>query len=189
MNRWTNKNELTFQGDVDYSESDNQMDAQKWSNSVRWAYSFGKDLKWYNFYKYEIDHDRFSDVNVRHVPSIGVGYWHAHSDDFKLLGEVAVGYEYTDYNTKENEDKVLPIPRIFLEKKIFDRAILSEDFKLYLSVDEPGRYRFKSETALDNPLTDKLSLSIKVIDEYNSKPGNNTKKNDLRVVSGLTYTF
>ena len=88
MNLFMNRNrkhvdEITLKGDVYYSSSNKKMDAQKWFVSGRYAFSFGKNKKWYNFYKLETDHDRFADVDYRVVPGAGP----SHGQQLHLLSQ------------------------------------------------------------------------------------------------------
>ena len=183
-------NELTLQGNIYYSSSDKKMDAQKWDGSIRYAYSFGSDKKWYNFYKLAADHDRFANVDYRLLPTSGIGYWFFDTDSVKAMVEMAGGYEYTDYrdSTDESEETVLA-SRVFLEKTLLGNSRIKEDFFYYPAVEDFNDYRFHSETVLTNPLSDTLSLNVSLIDDYDSGPQGNTKKNDTRLITSLTYSF
>ena len=79
-NRKTDHDEFTIKGNSLYSSSNNNMDAQKWFASMRYAFSF-RERKWYNFYKLESDHDKFANVDYRIVPSAGIGYWFSDRPD------------------------------------------------------------------------------------------------------------
>jgi len=182
-------NEITLKGSTYYSSSNKNMDAQKWYGSGRYAFSFGGNKRWYNFYKMEADHDRFADVDYRLIPSSGIGYWFYDLPELKAMVEVAIGYERTNYkNTDDSEEAVL-IPRAFFEKAIFKNSKFTEDVVFYPAIDDPADYRLRSETVFTSPLSEKLSLNLSLIDEYDAKPVKDTKKNDVRFISSLTYSF
>jgi putative salt-induced outer membrane protein YdiY len=187
--RKTKKNEFTFQAQGRYSSTNDRMDAQEYSGYLRYAYSFGNELKWYNFYKFYVEHDKFSDVNYRLIPSFGYGYWFYSQDNFKLLSEAGLGYKVTDYYSSDDKDEITSVFRGFLSKKIFKNTTISEDFYIYPSLGDFGQYMIYSETSLDNPLNDKLSLVISLVDEYNSDAPAGVKKNDLCLTSSLAYKF
>jgi len=182
--------EVTLEGDIYYSSSDKKMDAQKWKGSGRYASSFGIQKKWYNFYKMAVDHDRFSNIDYRLLPSAGAGHWFYDTDPLKLLAETALGYEYTDYRDATDESKeIVLIPRLFFEKIIFGDSKIMEDLIFYPKVDDLSDYRLHSKTILKNPLRDNLSLDLSFIEDYDSKPTEDTKKNDFRIITSLTYSF
>jgi len=186
----TDHDETTIKGDINYSSSNKKMDSQKWYGMGRYAYSFGENKKWYNFYKLEADHDRFANINYRIAPSVGVGYWFSDQPDWKAMAEAGLGLEHTDFrdNSKDNNEAVL-IPRAFFEKKLFSESLISQDLILYPSLSDTGDFRLRSETKLTNPIDDKLSLSVSLIDDYNANPSQDIKKNDMRIISALDYSF
>jgi len=188
-NRKTELDEFTLKADTFYSSTNRKMDAQKWYGSVRYAFSFW-GRKWYNFYKFESDHDRFANVDYRLVPSTGIGYWFSDREDWKAMAETGIGFEHTNFRneTKDNNEAIL-MPRVFFEKELFGASKLSQDTTLYSTFDDFGDYRLHSEAAFTNPISDNLSLRLSLIDDYNSNSAKETKKNDLRFTSSLVYSF
>ena len=182
--------EWTLKGDIYYSEVDREMNAQKWYGMGRYAFSFGPGKSWYNFYRCEADHDRFANIHVRIVPAGGIGYWFFDLPELKLLSEAAVGLEYSDFrdDTKDTYAAVL-IPRGYGEIKLFGRLTLSQDIYFYPAIYDFNNYRTHSETACTVDINDKLALRVSLIDDYNSKPPEDTKKNDLSLMSSLVYSF
>lgn len=186
--RKTEDNEFTVKVNAFYSSSNQEMDTQKWDGMVRYASSFW-ERKWYNFYKVEVDHDKFADINYRAIPSIGIGYWFSDEPDFKAMAEVALGWERTDFGSGKDNDEIISICRGYLQKKLFGESKISQDIFLYPSLSNLGDYRLHSETVLENPINDKLSLQLSLINDYNSTPPGNVKKNDIRLISSLVYLF
>lgn len=187
--RKTDYDEFTMKGEVYYSSSNTKMDSQKWYGMGRYAVSFW-DRKWYNFYKLETDHDRFANIDYRAIPSAGIGYWLSDEPDWKAMAELAIGFEHTNFRdaSKSSNEAVL-IPRGFLEKKLIEELRISQDIVLYPSLEDTGKYRLRSETALTNPISDRLSWKISFIDEFNSDPTGLARKNDYRLISSLDYAF
>ena len=182
--------EITFKGTAYYSISNDETLAQKLHGMGRYARSFGESKKWYNFYSANVDHDRFADINYRLMPSSGVGYWFYDLPGIKLMVEAAAGLEYTDYRSdKDAGVEGVFIPRGFLEMKLFGDATISEDIYAYPSLTDPGEYRLHSETAFTAPITDKMSLRLSVIDDYNSDVPAGTENNDLRFISSVVYAL
>ncbi|MFC1624386.1 YdiY family protein [Candidatus Omnitrophota bacterium] len=188
-NRKTDHDEFTTKGDFLYSSSNREMDAQKWFGMARYAFSFG-ERKWYNFYKLESDHDRFANVDYRIIPSVGMGYWFSDEDDWKAMAELGSGLEYTNFRDETDDtDEMVLIPRVFFEKRMFNKSRIKEDIYLYPSLGDTGEFRLHSETVFENPIDDRLSLRFSLVDDYNSDPAKNSKKNDVRFISSLAYSF
>lgn len=182
--------EITLKGDVYYSSTDRKMNAQKWRGIARYAFNFGSTRKWYNFYRLESDHDRFADIDYRIIPSAGVGYWFYDLPGIKFMAELAAGLDHTNYRSKtKDRDEAILIPRAFFEKELFANLKISQDLYLYPAFEDFSQYRLRSETIFTVALNKKLSLRLSLIDDYNSVPLIDTKKNDLRLISSLAYSF
>ena len=183
--------EFDIKGNMYYSASGKKMDAQTWYALVRYAFSFGKTKQWHNFCSVEVDHDRFANIDYRAIPTVGVGYWFFDRENIKLLTELGIGWEYTNYGDGEKDSNhATLVPRLFFEKQLFANSKISQNLILYPSLDDMGAYyRLRSETAFTLALNKALALRLSLIDYYNSDPPDDTKKNDLRFISSLVYSF
>jgi len=180
--------EVTLGGDMYYSSSDKKMDAQKWYVMGRYAFSFGEQKKWYNFYKVEGDHDRFANVDYRLIPGAGLGYWFFDEADTKFLLEAALGWEYTNYRDDTDDEGVfVVVPRAFFEKKLFENIMFSQEAVMYPKLKDIGDYRLRAESVLTFDLNDKFSIKVSFIDDYNSDPAGDAKENDMTFLSALVY--
>lgn len=175
--------------DLFYSSSNKKMDGQKWINTARYSLNFGKEDRWFNPYQLILDHDRFADIDIRYQPSVGIGYWLSKNDDFKWSVEGSLGYQVTEYrsNTETKRGSTLPL-RTFLDKRIFEKSHLTEDFTFTPSLEGNGNL-IHSETGFINPLAQGLDLTLRYILDYDSEPGDGKKKTDTRFVAGMKYSF
>jgi len=190
INRKTDDDEWMGQLKAYLSTSNKKMDAKKFYGMARYAYSYGNDLKWYNFYKIEADQDRFANIDYRLIPSTGIGYWFSDEEDWKLMTEGAIGFEHTNYrDLTDSDNEVVLIPRGYLERILIGNLKISQDIILYPSLSDRGKYRLHSETALINPINDMISWKVSFIDDFNSSPSGTTKKNDFRLISSVDYEF
>lgn len=182
--------EITLKGSLYYAATEKKSEAEKWNGMARYAFSFGQKKSFYNFYKIEAERDRFAEVNYRLIPAAGVGCWFFDKPETKLLAEVALGLEHTDYRdeTEESNELVL-IPRAYFEQSVFVNSKLSQDITLYPLLKDTGEYRLHSETKLTNPLSDNLSVNFSLIDDYNSDPARDAESNDIRFISSFTYSW
>ena len=184
------RNEHTFKWKSYYSENNRKMNARRHYGLARAAYSFGKEKRFYEFNKIEADQDRFANIDYRLIPAVGIGLWLFDKESLKALFEIAGGFSHTKFREgTDSETEMVLVPRFFGETSLYDKFTLSEEFIAYPSVTEYPNYRWKSETLLEMPLLDSLSARLGLIDEYNSAPGKNSKRNDLRIETSLKYSF
>lgn len=189
-NKKTGRDEWTLQAEGAYSSEREEMTSQRYGGMARYAYSFGAEKKWYNFYRQEADHDRFANIDYRLIPSTGVGYWFADTPSWKWLIELGLGYEYTNYRAHaEDGGEVVLVPRLFLEKTVFRGIKISHNLVVYPAISGAGTYRISSRTAVNYPITERLSATLNLTDEYNSADIEGIKNNDLQLTTGLAYEF
>jgi len=188
--RKTERDEFRMEGNAYYSEASRKMDAQKYDGLIRYQYALGETGWFFHFFQVEADRDRFANVDYRFTPTSGLGYWFFREDDFKLMAEVGAGATRTVFiDETESTTEMVLTPRIYAEKKLFGASKVTQELRLYPQLTDVGEYRLRSETVLSNPITERLSLEVSLIDEYNSLPGKDTKKNDVRLVTSLAYIF
>ena len=189
-NKKTDKDETNIKANSFYSSANKKMDSQKWYGMGRYALNIWDSLQWFNFYKLEIDHDRFANINYRVLPSVGLGYWFSDTTNWKAMTEAGLGSEYVNYrDDTKNTNEAVVISRSFFDKRLFKESHLSEDFTIYPSLKNSGEYRLHSEAAFTNPVSKQFSLKISLIDDYNSNPAKDKKKNDTQIISSLNYSF
>lgn len=189
-NRITDENEIKLRATADYASQDSEMITRRYFASGRYAYNFGDEDRWYNFYMLEGDHDRFANIDWRVTPSTGVGYHWKRKEDFKLQTEAGLGFQHTEFRdgTASRSDPVL-VTKASLEKTLVKGAVFGQDFTFWPNLGDLSEYRFKSETTLTSPLTDSISLRLSLLDEYLSNPASGAENNDLRATSSLVYKY
>ncbi|MDD3374155.1 MAG: DUF481 domain-containing protein [Candidatus Omnitrophica bacterium] len=190
LSRKTGRDEWSLKAASFYSSADKKMDSQKWDGSLRYAFSFGESLRAYNFYRFDVDHDRFANIDYRLTPFAGLGYWFFDEEAIKWKGELGVGFEHTSFrDDQKDKDEAILIPRFYSEHALIGKSRLTKDIALYLPFNDIESYRVHGEVSFINPLDEHLSLKISVIDDFDSNPSEDTKKNDVRFISSLVYSF
>ena len=186
----SNKDEKEIKADVLYSSSDKKMDAQSWYFFGRYGRSFGEQGRCYYFYKLEADHDRFSNINYRLIPSVGPGCWFSDTDDLRAFAECGLGFSHADHtdNSKDSNELLL-VPRAFYQQRLRQGIVFVQDITFYPSLEDADEYRLHSETSLVNPINDALALKLSLIDDYDADPAEGIKKNDMKFISSLVYSF
>lgn len=182
--------EWTLHGRGSYASENKKMNTQAYYGLLRYAWSFGEAKKWYHFNKVEAEHDYFANIRARYTPATGLGYWFFDQEPFKALLEGGLGVQWTDFrHEKSDTTEMIVSSRAYFEWLILEKFIMSQEFLYYPYLTELGEYLFRSETSLNIPLYARLSLRAGLVDEYQSNPGGDTLKNDIRLESSLAYSF
>ncbi len=172
------------------ASANTKENARKFNGFIRHGFNLGDHNQWNIFTKLEGDQDRFANIDYRVIPSFGAGYWFVKEADFKVTLDAALGYEYTKYRDGSPTDKeMIVVPHGYFEKKLFENIRISQNLTLYPSLKDTTKYRFHSETALENLISKNVSFKVSFIDDYNSVPKGTSKKNDTRLISSINYSF
>lgn len=183
--------EIKLKGTMSYSETNRNMDGQKWDALAKHTFDFGEAKRWFSFQQVYADHDYFSDIDYRITPSAGLGYHIIVREDLVWDADAGVGYRITRHriNKAADDEAITALVHSFCKKQVFAKAWLSEDVTVYPSLKDGSDLVLKSETAFTNPLTEKLDFQIKYIIDYASQPAEGKKKTDTQLVIGLKYSF
>lgn len=189
--KWESKRHiLSGKGKTFYSAENRKMNARTNYAMGRYDLKFGKEKRWFNFYQAEVDTDRFANIDYRFVPAAGLGYWFSNRENFKAKLEAGLGMTRTVYRDgTEDESELLLTPKAYVEKLFFEKIKASEELTVYPALTGERDYRWVSDTKVELPLIEQFIMRFQLINQYNSNPGGDTKKNDLHLISGLAYKF
>ncbi|NQU17649.1 MAG: DUF481 domain-containing protein [Candidatus Saganbacteria bacterium] len=179
------KDETSFIGSFDQESVNDILSMNKWSLSARHAGSIQKQD--YSFVRLDLDHDRFKDIKLRTIPAIGYGHWFSSLKEYKLLAEIALGYQKQTLLNNTYQDSFLLQIRGFGKSRIFDDETISEDFYAYIDAENMNSFRLVSTTTFLSPLSKNFSLKILIKDEYTNQPPSGIRRNDLLFSLGLEY--
>ena len=174
-------NELTFQGSLDYQATGGAQTLYKLFSSLRYAYSRGKQL--YNFFKLEAEHDRFQNIDLRLIPSVGLGYWFADQKDSKAMVEAALGYQ-RKYMVNQTNDELI----VAKFRSYWLRGDFSNNLNVYVAANDLNNYRFVNEANYQVKLNSNYAFKLKLKDQYNNQPATGVQNNDLLFTVGLEYS-
>jgi len=185
--RETEREKLTLRGDIGYGETEGIVETTegRLQSNLRIfylddAYVYGDIL---------MEHDRFEDLDFRVDGTVGTGYRFWKTDTSEFSADAGAGLSEELF--KEGGDSTEAILRLSLEYKqrLFAKSRFSQVLTVFPSASRFGELRLLSRTSLITPLMGSLSWDLSVIDEFDTDPRADIKKNDLSVRTGLSYTF
>lgn len=177
----------TLKANGNYQKSHGVLNAQHAQASLRYAFSIHKAL--YNFYRIAAEHDYFQDLKLRLTPSAGLGYWFLENSKTSLLGESGLGYQFEFYRPSVERSEPILHTRAMFSHKLNEHLEIGMDSYYFPSLRDFEIYRFESEGFLKIPFSKRWAFNFKIQDHYHSRPRKEAKKNDVRLVSLLEYSF
>lgn len=167
------------------SYADDESTAQRYEASLRYGHSLTKRL--YNFARVSAEHDYFQNVKFRLVPTAGLGYWFFDDDKSKLLAEGGTGYEYEFLRPEGTEGTWILHGRLMASRQITEKLKAVADIYIFPEVLDLGNYRIQADAGLEYVLNSRWLLKFEIQDRYRSAPPGGSKRNDLRLITGLRF--
>ena len=159
---------------------------ENWQVEGRYDYNFTK--RFYGFLDFLARKDRIAFLDLRLVPSGGVGYKFINEPDFTLAGEVGLAWVYEKYtnNTPTRED-VSGRFAYHVTKKFNDTVSAFHDLEYLQSVQHGGNFNINADLGVRAQLTEHFFGEAKISLDYDARPANGALKTDVFYAVNLGY--
>jgi putative salt-induced outer membrane protein YdiY len=165
--------------------------------NIQWNHLFTP--KWYGGLRASARHDEVADLQYRFTVSPLAGYYIIKTDKDTLNVEAGPSYIWERQADQYNSYFALRFAEKY-EHKFSDKARIWEGLEYLPEVEDwTGNYIINAEIGIETALTKALSLRVVAQDSFDSQPGStmtgnpptsvNLKKNEFRVIVGITYAF
>jgi putative salt-induced outer membrane protein len=184
--RKSEQNEINLGVDGVYGENNNVKSADALHGFAQYDLLLSKRA--YAYLRLDGLHDDIADVQYRLTFAPGGGYYFIKNDTTLLRGEVGPGFIYEKQGQHSKGYVSLRLGDRF-EHKFSDRVKLWQIAEVLPQVDNFNNFVVNAELGVETGLSKKLSLRTYVQDTYDNEPAPKRKKNDLKLVVSLAYTF
>ena len=195
----TAADKITLGGVINYAKSKlNGVDtttADKWAGNGQ--YDFNLSPQAYAFGKLGLESDKLVDLSLRTSLSAGLGYKLVNTDQttFDLLG--GLGYSTDKYSTAQTignkTDTGFSRASVYLAEasthKLSSTVAFKQRLDLYPGMSGDKAMLAKFNAGLAVAMSSTLNLTVSLTDQYDSKPPNAAKKNDVGFFTGVNVKF
>jgi putative salt-induced outer membrane protein YdiY len=185
LKKWE-KNEARLGADATYGENSGTKNAESFRGFAQWNWLFQERA--YAYLRAEAMRDTIADIDYRFTLSPGVGYYFIKGTNTTLSAETGPGFIYEKQGGTDRGYFTLRVAERF-EHKFNEKTKMWQSVEFLPQVDQFKNYIINAEIGLDTKLTAKLSLRIYAQDTYDNEPAPGRKKNDVKLVTALAYTF
>jgi putative salt-induced outer membrane protein YdiY len=183
--KWT-ENELDLGVDGTYGKANGVKNAESLHGFGQYNRLFSD--RFFGLMRVDALHDAVADLDYRLTLSPGVGYYFIKNKTTFLRGEVGPGFVYEKLGGETDSYATLRVAERF-EHTFTEHAKMWQSLEWLPQVDDFNNYVINAEVGLDTAITKKLSLRTFLQDTFDNEPAPGRKKNDLKLVSALAYTF
>lgn len=182
----TPENEYLLGASGSYGSQDSKDNVNEYGGFGQWNKMFTP--RFYGYLRAEAKRDLIADLDYRFNLGPGAGYYLVKREFTTLNVEAGAGYLYEHLGGEYNSYATVRLAEKF-EHKFKDRARVWQSVEWLPQVDELDNYIINFEIGAEASLTKKFSLKTTLQDTYQSQPASGRLKNDVKIISGVSYKF
>jgi putative salt-induced outer membrane protein len=182
----TPANEYTLGADGAYGSQDSKDNVNNYHAFGQWNHLFTDRL--YDYVRVDALRDVIADLDCRFNLGPGAGYYLIKQTNTTFAAEAGAGYQYEHLGGDFNSFATFRLAERF-EHKFNDRARVWQNVEFLPQVNELENYVVNSEIGVETAITKSFSLKTFLDDSYQSQPAAGRQKNDVKIVSGISYKF
>lgn len=152
-------------------------------------YDYFIDPKLYVFGAMRIEKDRIADLDLRLVPSAGLGYQWVDQADLKFSTEAGLAWVYESYRDARTDEHIALRLAYNLNWAINDKVSFIHSVEYLPSLENISDFNVIAQAGIRASLTERLFAEFKFEDRYDSTPAPGALKNDLRYILGAGWRF
>jgi putative salt-induced outer membrane protein YdiY len=183
----TPADEYSLDADGAYGKANGVQNNDSVHGFGQWNHLFSERM--FGYLRLEGLHDDIADLRYRATLTGGVGYYFIKDKQTTLAGEVGPGVVVQRVGDSDNTFGTLRLAERFEHKFTGNNARVWQSVEILPQVNKVSDFLVNAEIGAEASIAKNLSLQVCLDDSYNSEPAGGYKRNDIKLVSGVTYKF
>ncbi len=183
----TPKNEITLGADGAYGENDSVENVDTIHAFGQYNHLFTE--RFYVYVRAEGLHDGIADLQYRFTAGPGVGYYFIKETNTTFSGEAGSSYVSQRLGDVNDSYFTLRLAEKFEHKFAKYGTRIWESVEILPQVDDFNNYIMNAEVGFEAPISKNLSIKTYLVDNYINQPAPGREKNDVQLISAITYKF
>jgi putative salt-induced outer membrane protein YdiY len=180
-------NEYNLGADATYGSANGVPNTETFHGFGQWNHLFTPN--WYGLLRGEALHDGIAEVKYRFTITSGVGYYVIKNTNTTFALESGPGIVIERLGDADTTYATMRIAERFERKFNKNSARIWENVEFLPQIDKPSDYLINSEIGAESSLYKNVDLQVYLDDNFNSQPAAGFRRNDVKLVSGVTYKF
>jgi putative salt-induced outer membrane protein YdiY len=177
---------ISLGADATFGEQNNVRNAETYRAFVQYDRKLTE--RFYVYGRVGYFHDGIADIEYRYKLNPGFGWHLINNDKWTLDIEAGPGYVFQEVGGLSDSFLSLRVGEK-LTYKISDRARFWQSAEWTPEVSKFDNYFLTLQLGIEADITKKAKLRVVVFDDYNSQPAAGRKANDIKLVTGISYSF
>lgn len=183
----TPENEIKLGADGAYGENDGVKNVDTEHAVGQYNHLFSE--RFYGYGRAEGLHDGIADLQYRVNVGPGVGYYFIKETNTTFAGELGSTFVNQRLGGVDDNYATLRLAERFEHKFKNYGARIWENAEILPQVDKFNNYIVNAEVGIEAALNAHFSLKTFLDDNFNNEPASGRQKNDIKLVSGVSYKF
>ena len=194
LTRRTEQDRWIFTGGYNFGRQRDPDDGSKTTTTDNWyatgEYDYFLTERFFLFGNLRYEHDRIADLDIRLVPSVGIGYQWIDTADTKLDTRIGPAYVYEKFDDGDTSESFSAVLAYHFKKNLYgEKVSLFHDLEYYPSLEDLGDFLVVTDLGLRASLTARMFAEYKLEYRYDAEPAEGADKNDLRHLVGVGWKF
>ncbi|MCI0535588.1 MAG: DUF481 domain-containing protein [Verrucomicrobiales bacterium] len=175
---------LASYGTTDGVLSENQMDG-----SWKLEYDLGQQKRFLVYNAIGAGYNEIQKIDLRYDIGPGMGYKVIVRTNYVLKAEFGGNFQQQYFSTGEDKSRISLRLAEDITWQITSRLKFDHKLEFFPEIERPEDYRIRAEANLSYLLRNNLTLSLSVIDLYDTTPATGVSNNDLQIRSLIGLKF
>jgi putative salt-induced outer membrane protein YdiY len=185
--RFTSTGQYNFGRERDNDTGVVSSSADNWE--VKGKFDHFWTPKWYGYVGATVGKDNIQDLNLRFIPSIGIGYQWVESPTLNFNTEGGVAWVYEDYDNGNNKDEISLRLAYHFDRKFNDRVGMFHNLEYLPSIEDWSTFLLRTDVGLRIDITKSMFVEGKIDETYNSSPAPGNEQNDTKYIVAVGWKF
>ncbi|MBK1792269.1 DUF481 domain-containing protein [Persicirhabdus sediminis] len=133
-------------------------------------------------------HDEFADIDYRVSLNATLGYYVIKNDTTELSFEAGLGVTTEDKGGVQDTYANGVVGEHF-SHKFSDATKLTQNFVITPRLDDFDDYHWVFDLGIETAITETMSLKFAFENKFENQPAAGSERNDLKLITGLSYKF
>ena len=183
----TPDNEFTFGADGAYGEANSQENVDTIHGFGQYNHLFTD--KFYGYFRAEGLHDGIADLQYRVTVGPGAGYYFLKETNTTFATELGCSYVNQRLGDVNDNYASLRLAENFEHKFKRYGTRFWESVEVLPQVNKFDNYLMNAEVGIESAISKTISLKTYLVDNFNNEPAAGRQKNDVKLISGISYKF
>ena len=145
--------------------------------------------RFYGYVRAEALHDGIADLQYRVTAGPGAGYYFLKETNTTFAGEFGASYLEQRLGDVDDNYVTLRLAENFEYKFKRFGARFWENVEVLPQVNKFDNYLVNAEIGIESAISQTISLKTYLVDNFNNEPAAGRQKNDVKLISGISYKF